>query len=127
MKIVLASSLARHLEDTADDIAAGDPESAISFVRELRQALQSERAPRAFPLLPRFEHFGIQYRDLGQEIILQVEEPGRPVILALVYSSEELRVRLLLAEKRVSSPHGDDFAAGDRSAVLVKATGSSQK
>jgi toxin ParE1/3/4 len=50
-------------EESGDYIAARNPARALTFVLELRAKCESlADAPRAYPLVPRYEHAGIRRR-----------------------------------------------------------------
>jgi toxin ParE1/3/4 len=58
------------LEHIADYIAARNPVRALTFVREPRDKCEAlADAPRAYPLVPRYEHFGIRRRPYGDYLI----------------------------------------------------------
>ena len=70
MKVVLAKSAITDLESIADWIAADSPERAVSFIELLRRrCLQLADAPRAYPLVPRYESKGIRRRPVGDYLI----------------------------------------------------------
>jgi toxin ParE1/3/4 len=56
VRVVFTLRAERDLEEIADFIAQDSPRRAQSFIDELRdRALGLADAPRAFPLVPRFE------------------------------------------------------------------------
>lgn len=70
MKVVLAAEAASDLEHIADYIAIDNPVRAESFVRELLGRCYSlADMPRAFPLVPRYEHTGVRRRPYGDYLI----------------------------------------------------------
>lgn len=51
------------LEQIGDYIARDNPRRAVSFVREMRDKCMSlADMPFAFPLVPRYERYGVQHR-----------------------------------------------------------------
>ncbi|MCA0432081.1 MAG: type II toxin-antitoxin system RelE/ParE family toxin [Proteobacteria bacterium] len=80
MKVVLTDSALADLEAIGDWIARDNPQRALSFVRELREACSKlSDMPKAWPLVPRYESLGIRKRTHGNYLIfcrvaeLQVE------------------------------------------------------
>lgn len=70
MKVVIAEAAARDLEQIADYIGQRNPVRALSFLSELRDAcIAIGAAPRAYPLVPRFESRGIRRRVHGNYLI----------------------------------------------------------
>lgn len=70
MIVVITSEAEADLEQIAAYIAEQSQRSALKLVRELRQRCESlANAPRAYPLVPRYEHAGIRGRPFGQYLI----------------------------------------------------------
>jgi toxin ParE1/3/4 len=70
MVVIVAGPAEADLEHIADYIAAHNPARALTFVRELRDKCEAlADAPRAYPLVPRYEHFGIRRRPYGDYLI----------------------------------------------------------
>jgi plasmid stabilization system protein ParE len=70
MKVTFSAEANAGLREIAFFIAHNNKTRAISFVRELRaKALQLADMPRAFPLVPRYEHHGIRRRPHGDYLI----------------------------------------------------------
>lgn len=67
MKVVIAAAAKADLIAISDFIALNNPERAITFVEELLDRCYAlAYMPRAYPLVPRYETFGIRrivYRD----------------------------------------------------------------
>ncbi len=81
MRVELSAEAERSLEEIGDYIARDAPARAESFTRELRKAaLALGDAPRAHPLVPRFEWLGIRRRVHGNYLILYRVERG-PVVI----------------------------------------------
>lgn len=70
MKVVIAAEAALDLEHIGDYIAVDNPVRAESFVRELLgRCYALADIPRAFPLVPRYEHTGVRRRPHGDYLI----------------------------------------------------------
>jgi toxin ParE1/3/4 len=70
MVVIVTGPAEADLERIADYIAAHNPVRALTFVRELRDKCEAlADAPRAYPLVPRYEHFGIRRRPYGDYLI----------------------------------------------------------
>lgn len=70
MILVLTREAESDLERIGDAIAEDSPLRAISFVRELRERCEAlVRMPKAFPLVPRYEHSGVRRRVHGNYLI----------------------------------------------------------
>lgn len=93
MIVVLTRQAEHDLEDIADYIAEDNPRRALSFVRELRERCMSlTDFPLAFPLIPRYEHFGVRHRVHGNYQIFYrvVEESQRVEVLHVIHSARNL-------------------------------------
>ena len=63
MRVLLTDTAEHDLEDIGDFIALDSPRRAFTFVQELRRATETiGEYPEAFPLIPRYEHYGIRRR-----------------------------------------------------------------
>jgi toxin ParE1/3/4 len=70
VNIVFADTAEADLERIGDYIARDNPRRAISFVQELvDHCLTLADMPRAFALVPRYEHAGIRRRPYGAYLI----------------------------------------------------------
>lgn len=70
MIVRIAAEAEAGLERIATYVAEQSPGSALRLVRELRQRCESLLdAPRAYPLVPRYEHFGIRRCPFGRYLI----------------------------------------------------------
>lgn len=70
MKVVIAAEAVSDLEHIGDYIAVDNPVRAESFVRELLgRCYALADMPRAFPLVPRYEHTGVRRRPYGDYLI----------------------------------------------------------
>lgn len=63
MRVILSSLASEDLRGISRYIARDNPNRAVSFVNELRDATRLlGDMPQAFPLVPRYEHHGIRRR-----------------------------------------------------------------
>ncbi len=70
MIVVLSAEAEADLEHIAAYVAEQSPQAALKFIRELRDRCDSlADAPRAYPLVPRYEQFGIRRRPFGNFLI----------------------------------------------------------
>lgn len=70
MRVVFAAEAELDLEHIGDYIAVDNPVRAESFVRELLERCHAlADMPRAFPLVPRYEHTGVRRRPYGDYLI----------------------------------------------------------
>jgi toxin ParE1/3/4 len=68
--VVFTDEAEADLEQITDRIAEHSIEIALNFARELREKCESlADAPRGYPLVPRYEHFGIRRRPFGNYLI----------------------------------------------------------
>ncbi len=98
MKVEFAEEAERSLEQIGDYIALDSPARAESFTRELIDAaLVLGDAPRAYPLVPRFERLGVRRRVHGNYVILYRVETHRVFVVQIVHGARDYG-RLLLPE-----------------------------
>lgn len=70
MIVTLTAEAEADLEQIATYVAEQSPGSALKLVRELRQRCESlSDAPRGYPLVPRYEQWGIRRRPFGGFLI----------------------------------------------------------
>jgi toxin ParE1/3/4 len=70
MRVVLSEQAKADLRDIGLYIARDNKNRARTFVRELQAKAQDiGEMPRAFPLVPRYEHYGIRRRPYGDYLI----------------------------------------------------------
>lgn len=70
MRVWLTQAAEIDLERIGDFIARENPQRAASFVAELQAAcLRLADAPLAFPLVPRYERFGVHRRVHGNYLV----------------------------------------------------------
>lgn len=70
MIVVVTAEAETDLENIASYVAEQSPRSALTLIRGLREKCESlADAPRAYPLVPRYEHAGIRRRPFGSYLI----------------------------------------------------------
>jgi toxin ParE1/3/4 len=68
--VVVTAEAETDLEQIAAYVAERNPQSALKLVRELRDRCESlVDTPRGYPLVPRYEQFGIRRRPFGNFLI----------------------------------------------------------
>ncbi|VVD85798.1 type II toxin-antitoxin system RelE/ParE family toxin [Pandoraea anhela] len=78
------------LENVGDYIALDNPRRAVTFIQELRdKCLSLADMPYAFPVVPRYERFGIRHRVYGNYQIFYrvVESDARIDIVHILHSA----------------------------------------
>jgi toxin ParE1/3/4 len=95
MKVVLSRTAQADLREIAYYIARDNKVRAISFVQELQaKALDTGRIPRAFPLVPRYEHHGIRRRPFGAYLIFYRIEGNRVAIVRILHGARDYETLL---------------------------------
>ncbi|MBR0783451.1 type II toxin-antitoxin system RelE/ParE family toxin [Bradyrhizobium iriomotense] len=70
MIVVVTAEAETDLENIAAYVAAQTPRSALTLLRGLREKCENlADAPRAYPLVPRYEHRVIRRRPFGNYLI----------------------------------------------------------
>jgi plasmid stabilization system protein ParE len=88
MIVRIAASAIRDLEEIGDYIAQDNPERALSFVRELRDAcLGLASMPAAFPLVPRYEHLDVRFRVHRNYLIFYKVEIKQVVVVRILHGA----------------------------------------
>jgi plasmid stabilization system protein ParE len=68
--VTITAEAETDLEEIARYVADQSPASALKLIRELRQRCASlADAPRGYPLVPRYERWGIRRRPFGHFLI----------------------------------------------------------
>jgi plasmid stabilization system protein ParE len=85
MIVVISLAAEADLEAIGDWIAQDSPQRALSFVQELRERCATlAELPRAFPLVPRYEHLGIRRRVYRSYLIFyRIEEQTVQIVRVL--------------------------------------------
>ena len=99
MRVVFAKEAEADLTEIALFIARENKPRALSFTRELRQAArQLGDMPRAFPLIPRYEHYGVRRRPHGNYLIFYRVEDDRLTVLHVLHGARDYE-RLLFPDE----------------------------
>ena len=70
MIVVITKTAEANLEAIGDWIAADNPARALTFIVELRDRCAAlADSPRAYPLVPRYEHTGVRRRSYRDYLI----------------------------------------------------------
>jgi plasmid stabilization system protein ParE len=90
VRVVLSSEAKEDLRGIAFHIARHNKVRALSFVRELRQkAVEIGEIPRAFPVVPHFEHQGVRRRVYRNYLIFYRLEPARISIIRILHGARD--------------------------------------
>lgn len=89
--IVVVTTEAEHdLEQIATYVAEQSPQRALNLIRELRARCESLRdAPRAYPLVPRYEHTGIRRRVFGNFLIFYRIGQNRIEVIHVLHGARD--------------------------------------
>ena len=86
MIVKLTTEAERDLETIGDYIARDNPERAISFIAELRDAcLGLADFPDRFPLVPRYANHGVRHRAHRNYLIFYIVEAERVVVIHILH------------------------------------------
>jgi toxin ParE1/3/4 len=95
MTVELSETAEAELEAIADYIARDNPRRALTFVRELRElAMRIGDLPRAFPLVPRYERYGIRRRTAGNYLIFYRIEDEKIFIVHITHGARDYEALL---------------------------------
>ncbi len=101
MRVEFADEAERSLERIGDYIAQHSPSRAVSFTLELRAAAMAlGDAPRAYPLVRRFERLGVRRRVHGNYVILYRVEADRVLVIQIVHGARDYGGLLLPKDQR---------------------------
>jgi plasmid stabilization system protein ParE len=90
VRVVFSDQAKADLTEIGDHIAKDSPLRALDFTGELEaKALQIGDMPRAFPLLPRYEHYGIRRRPYRNYLIFYRVENDRISIIHIVHGARD--------------------------------------
>lgn len=90
MKIVFSALAKAGLRDIALFIARDNKARAISFVRMLEtKAREIADAPLSFPLVPRYERYGIRRRPYRDYLIFYRVEDDRITIVHILHGARD--------------------------------------
>jgi plasmid stabilization system protein ParE len=95
MRVVLSDQARAGLREIALFIARDNPTRARSFVGELRtKAREIGETPRAFALVPRYEHRGIRRRPYRDYLIFYRIEEDRVAIIHILHGAMDYEALL---------------------------------
>lgn len=70
MRVVITAAAKADLAEIGDFIKMDNPDRAVTFISELLDRCRSlGDMPRAYPLIPRYERFGVRRRVYGNYLI----------------------------------------------------------
>lgn len=99
MRVVLSDQARADLAEIGDHIAKDSPIRALHFTEELEaKALQIGDMPRAFPLLPRYEHYGIRRRTYRDYLIFYRIEDDRISVVHILHGARNYETLLFPQE-----------------------------
>ncbi len=99
MRVVFSQQAKDGLREIALFIARDNKARALSFVGELRAKAQDIGSmPRAFPLVPRYEHHGIRRRPHGNYLIFYRVEDDRVSIVHILHGARDYDALLFPVE-----------------------------
>lgn len=99
MKVVITEAALHDLGDISDYIAADNPVRAESFVDELIDRCESlADQPLAYPLIPRYERYGVRRRVHGSYLILYRIVGERIEVLHVLHGSRDYETILFSDE-----------------------------
>lgn len=82
MRVILTPDALADLDRIAEHIETDNPARAISFVEELREAARRlADLPQGYPLVPRYERYGIRRRSYRRYGILYRPDAERILVL----------------------------------------------
>lgn len=88
MIVRLSAEAEGDLERIGDYIAQDNPRRALSFVLELRDACMSlADMPLAFPLVPRYERYGVRRRVHGNYLIFYRVDADEAAIIRVLHGA----------------------------------------
>ncbi|ALR19059.1 MULTISPECIES: type II toxin-antitoxin system RelE/ParE family toxin [Sphingomonadaceae] len=98
MLVRLSSRAVRDLEGIRTRIAEDNPARSVTFIAEVREAAaRIGGMPRAFPLVPRYEHHGIRRRSYKGYGILYSVQPDRIFVHRIIGPGQDYDRALGLA------------------------------
>jgi toxin ParE1/3/4 len=90
MRVVLSEQAKADLRGIGLYIARDNKNRARSFVRELQAKAQDiGDIPRAFPLVPRYEHYGIRRRPYGDYLIFYRIADDRVFVVHILHGARD--------------------------------------
>jgi addiction module RelE/StbE family toxin len=95
MRVVVTAAAKADLLAIRRTIEADNPTRALSFVEELlNRCLALADTPRAFPLVPRYERFGIRRCVHGNYLIFYRLQPEQIEVIHVLQGARDIEVLL---------------------------------
>jgi plasmid stabilization system protein ParE len=95
MRVVITAAAKADLLAIRRIIGADNPNRAVSFVEELLdRCLALADTPRAYPLVPRYERFGIRRFVHGDDLIFYRLQPEQIEIIHVLQGARDIEVLL---------------------------------
>jgi toxin ParE1/3/4 len=90
MKVVITAAARSDLIEIGDFIQADNPDRAVTFVDELLdRCLSLADMPRAYPLVPRYERFGIRRRVYQNYLIFYRIQKNRIEVIHILHGARD--------------------------------------
>jgi plasmid stabilization system protein ParE len=95
VRIVFSAEAETDLERIGDYIAADNPLRALSFVKEpIARCERLSDMPRAYPLVPRYEHTDVRRLPHGNYLIFYRADENQVVILHVLNGAQDYEALL---------------------------------
>ena len=95
MRVVITAAAKADLLAIRRTIGADNPTRAVSFVEELLdRCLALADTPRAYPLVPRYERYGIRRCVHGDDLILYRLQPEQIEIIHVLQDARDIEALL---------------------------------
>jgi plasmid stabilization system protein ParE len=95
MRVVITAAAKADLLAIRRYIGADNPTRAVSFVEELLdRCLALADTPRAYPLVPRYERFGIRRCVHGDDLIFYRLQPEVIEVIHILQGARDIEARL---------------------------------
>jgi addiction module RelE/StbE family toxin len=95
MRVVITAAAKADLLAIRRYIEADNPTRAVSFVEELLDRCQAlADTPRAYPLVPRYEHFGIRRCVHGDYLIFYRLQPEQIEVIHVLQGARDIEALL---------------------------------
>ncbi len=95
MRVVITAAAKADLLAIRRTIAADNPARAVTFTEELLDRCQAlADNPRAYPLVPRYERFGIRRRVHGDYLIFYRLQPEQIEVIHILQGARDIEALL---------------------------------
>jgi plasmid stabilization system protein ParE len=97
--VIVSAAAESDLESIGDWIGEQNPDRAFTFVRELRERCYGlADLPKAYPLVPRYEHTGIRRRPYGDYLIFYRIDKQTIEIVRVIHGARNYETILFRAD-----------------------------